>query len=355
MFGPRAALPAVKDRRGSHTSRQKPSGRLRHPPHFTTLRSPRIVFPAICVVLVVASYVSWASSRSKPRVRAVSTIPLQLAWQSHSAPIDISSQETLLVFPWGLTKVRAHIENRKARRQQYRKLVEQMKTQTHVQEQKVAREPRLLVWDYQRQQAALEFPKSDEWASWQDKAPESLRGGWQFRFQGDGSRIVAIQTPWLVLIDAKKQSEIGRALPSESYLRKDCPGGPSTVGAPISIETCHLAVDPRNGSVAVVYNIGKDTHLYVYGSDLKTQISSCQLPRMVRDLSWSPDGKELAVLFEGRFDEDRMLVSVHLWTISREPDVWLVDPIWECPWSSFGPGQLRTRSRLARTAASSML
>jgi hypothetical protein len=266
---------------------------------------------------------SWGASGSKRRVRLVDTITLQQSPDEPSDAIDVSQQGTLLVFPWGLTKVRAHIENRKARRQQYRRLVEQMKTQTHVQEQKVAREPRLLVWDYQRKRAAFEFPKNDEWDTWENKAPQSLRGNWQFRFQGDGSRIVAIEAPWLVLIDAKKQVEIARVLPSDSYLRKDTPGRPS---ADKDVSMCYLDVDRRNGLVAAAYNLGMDTHLYVYDSELKEQLAAWQLPRIVQDLRWSPDGKELAVLFNGGFYENRTRWYYGTSQVKpTEPDVWVID------------------------------
>jgi len=148
---------------------------------------------------------------------------------------------------------------------------------------------------------------------------------------------VGIQTPWLVLIDLKRQAEIGRALPSESYLRKDSPGRPDSEGG---VRICHLAIDPQNGSVAAVYNVGKDTHLYIYDSDLKRQIASWQLPRMVKDLCWSPDGKKLAVLFHGRFDENRKerLVDNHFTDTLQEPDVWIMDPSSGVPLVKFRTG-----------------
>jgi WD40 repeat protein len=213
----------------------------------------------------------------------MSTIPLPAADGTRSDPIDISKQGTLLI-------------------SQY---------------------IGLLVWDYQRQQAAFEFPFGHDWVNWENKAPERLRGDLQFRFQGDGTRIVGIQTPWLVLIDVRKQAEIGRALPSELYLRKDSPGRPS---AWAGVRICHLDVDRQNGLVATAYNVGKDTHLYVFDSDLKRQIASWQLPRMVKDLCWSPDGKKLAVLFHARFDENReMQLGTHVWSTLQEPDVWIMD------------------------------
>jgi hypothetical protein len=80
--------------------------------------------------------------------------------------------------------------------------------------------------------------------------------------------------------------------------------------------------------VAAVYNIGKDTHLYLYDSDLKRQMACWQLPRMVKDLCWSSDGKNLAVLFNGRFDENRKerLVDNQFTDTLPEPDVWIMDP-----------------------------
>jgi len=238
-----------------------------------------------CLILLAMAPASWAGASSRYHVRAVKAIPLDAADGNRSAPVEVSKQGTLLVFPWKIWW--------------------------------------LLVWDYQRQQAAFEFPKNDEWASWENKA-EGIRGDWQFRFQGDGSRIVGIQTPWLVLIDVEKQVEIGRALPSESYLRRGSPGQPS---AWAGVRICHLGIDPLNGSVAAAYNTGKDTQLYVYDRDLRRQIGSWPLPRMVKDICWSPDGKKLAVLFHGRFDENRELhfVDNHLADTLPEPDVWVMD------------------------------
>jgi WD40 repeat protein len=243
------------------------------------------------------SCVSGAAWGSKHRVRAVNTIALEAADGTRSDPIDISKQGTVLVSSRG----------------------------------------GLLVWDYQRQQAAFDFPSHGVWADWENEAPENFRGDWQFRFQGDGSRIVGIQTPWLVLIDVKKQAEIGRVLPSESYLRKDSPGRPS---AWVGVRICHLDVDPQDGNVAAVYNIGKETHLYVYDSDLKRQTASWQLPRMVKGVCWSPDGKRLAVLLHGRFDENRKerLVDNHFWSTLREPDVWIMDPSSGVPLVKFWTG-----------------
>lgn len=260
---------------------------------------PAGTFSAICAVLLAINSVSWAAPRSKSRVQPVGTFPLQPKWgESWSRPLDASRQGTLLVLPWG---------------------------RTYDGGQKVPWEPGLLVWNYQRQRIAFEFPRNYDWVKWEDRVPERLRGDWQFRFQGDGSRIVGVQTPWLVLIDVKKQVEIGRVLPSESYLRKDCPGRPDSE---VGVRICHLAIDPQNGSAAAVYNIGKDTHLYVYDSELKTQLAGWQLPRMVKDLCWSPDGKKLGVLFNGRFDENRkeQLVDNHFTDTLQEPDVWIMDP-----------------------------
>lgn len=254
------------------------------------------IFLAICIVLLAMTCLCWGASRSKHRIQAVNTIPLQLA--SDSSLMDISKQGTLLVYPWGP----AHIEGLEVVW------------------------PKLLLWDYRRQKAALEFPPNDDWVKWGKKAPKQVQGDWEFRFQGDGSRIVGVQTPWLVLIDLKKQAEIARVVPSESYLREDSPGRPS---AQAGVSICHLSVKPQNGFVAVVYNIGKDTHLYVYDRDLKAQIASWAMPRIVKDLCWSPDGQKLAVLFHGWFDENRKMHYVQrkseAWTTLEIPDVWVMD------------------------------
>ena len=143
-----------------------------------------------------------------------------------------------------------------------------------------------------------------------------------FRFQGDGSRIVGFQSLWLVLIDFKKQAEIARAVPPESYLRKDSPGLPVWEA---DVRAFRLDVDPQNGSVAAAYNMGKDTHLYVYDSDLKERLASWQLPRMVQDLCWSRDGKKLAILFNGWYNENRQRYYGRSWATPHDPDVWIID------------------------------
>jgi hypothetical protein len=134
---------------------------------------------------------------------------------------------------------------------------------------------------------------------------------------------VGVQSPWLVLIDFKKQAEIARVLPSESYLRKELPGLPVWEA---DVRAFRIDIDPQSGSVAAAYNVGKDTHLYVYDSDLKRQIAGWQLPRIVQDLCWSPDGKKLAVLFNGWYKEDRKRYYGRSWATPDEPDVWIVDP-----------------------------
>lgn len=271
------------------------------------------ILAAICTVSLVMTCICWAASRPKHPVRTVNTIHLPLALPWSSVLMDISKQGFLLVFAWG---------------------------------QRDAGDPRVQLWDYRRQQAATEIPLRG-WPDLDKKAPESIGDPrWQFRFQGDGNRIVALQTPWLVLLDVAKQAEIRRIVPSESYLQKDAEGEPASIEGHLRV--AYLAVNPQDGSVAAAFNVGKQTHLYVYDSRLQMQTGSYSLPRAVCDLCWSPDGKKLAVLFFGWLDENRK--SFYYWyrdTLHR-PDVWVIDARTGEPLVKFWTGSTEDRIAFSR-------
>jgi WD40 repeat protein len=261
-------------------------------------------------LLALACVGSLASARRPKRgVRLVDTIRLEemVRWQGPSAFLDIGKEELLLDFTW---------------------------RPKHAQGRDEVWEPSLVLWDYERRQAIREISLKD-WLNWEKKVPQQLQGYGPLKFQGNGTRIVALQVPWVVLIDVAKGVEIRRALPSESYLRQDSPGRASWWG---DIRIAGLDINPQDDSVAVVYNVGKDTHVYVYDSQLEMQIASWKLPRSVSGLCWSPDGRKLAVLFFGRYDENREIISMHTTDSSHEPDVWIVDPHSGAPLLKFWTG-----------------
>ena len=208
-------------------------------------------------------------------------------------------------------------------------------------------DPRLQLWDYRRQPAAKEIPLRG-WPDLDKKAPESMGDPrWQFRFQGDGNRIVALQTPWLVLLDVAKQAEIRRIVPSESYLQKDAEGYLASFEGHLRV--AYLAVNPQDGSVAAVFNVGKQTYLYVYDRQLQMQTAACSLPRAVCDLCWSPDGKKIAVLFYGWLDENRKTFDYRLLdTFLAQPNVWIIDASTGQPLVKFSTNSSEDRIAFSR-------
>ena len=171
---------------------------------------------------------------------------------------------------------------------------------------------KLLLWDIYSRKFVSELPLPD-WPRWFEKVPSRLRDSADvFEFQTDGARVVALQTPWLVLLDIGKKEEIRRVLPSQDYLSTTSSGRVyNEVGGP---RVAYMAVNPQDGAVAAALNVWMDTRLYLYDSQLEKQTACWRLPRPVQGVCWSPDARKLAVLFNTRFEER-----------SEEPDVWILD------------------------------
>jgi hypothetical protein len=186
--------------------------------------------------------------------------------------------------------------------------------------------PKLLLWNAQSRMFLPEVPLPD-WPRWRDKLPARVGGGDRFAFQGDGERVIALQTPWLALIDLATKAEIRRVLPSKEYLSPDSPGRAFyETGGP---QFDCMAVSPQSGAVAVAYNIWMDTKLYIYDPRLETQIASSQLPAAsaVQSLCWSPDGRKLAVLlYSGPVTLKRDSSPAFRQGAPRDPDMWILDP-----------------------------
>jgi WD40 repeat protein len=193
---------------------------------------------------------------------------------------------------------------------------------------------KLTVWDISARGVASEVALPD-WEKWREKAPESLQSEEVFRFQSNGSKLVALQVPWLVLIDLRNGLVSHRVLASEAYLDPNVAVPDRTDDFP---EKAILAVNPVDGSVAVAFNVGKQTTVFVYDADLKVLRSSWSLARYVRGLCWSPEGRTLAVLYAARYDERRQPISAHFGGISSKPDVWLFDAVAGKPVTKFSTG-----------------
>jgi len=141
------------------------------------------------------------------------------------------------------------------------------------------------------------------------------------KFFKSDRRVLTIQRPWLVLMDFEDQKEIRRTLPSQEYLNPNC----QWVLQDFSLRQTRLAVSPQDNSVAVAFNTEKDCRVFVYDSELANQRADWHLPRYVQDLSWSPDGKTLAVLYNGHYNEEKKTISVYFAVTVPQPDVWILD------------------------------
>jgi len=129
-----------------------------------------------------------------------------------------------------------------------------------------------------------------------DTAPEC-----SLRLVDQRRRILGVQGPWLVLMDALDGSEVRRVLPDKDLLEPS----PGTYRA----RSFAFAVSPADGSTAIAYNIGASPRLYVYTHDLAGLLYASQLERYIEDVAWSPDGRQLALLYSGSFDEHRNFVG----------------------------------------------
>ncbi len=119
-----------------------------------------------------------------------------------------------------------------------------------------------------------------------------------FRFSGDGKSVIGIQIPWLVLISLEARREIRRVRPCQqellwmrSTLHEVYPPTPEPR------DDMRIAISPRGGVVAASCVVKGGSELVILDVELKGTLDHWIVPRPVQDLAWSPDGKELAVLY----------------------------------------------------------
>jgi WD40 repeat protein len=144
-----------------------------------------------------------------------------------------------------------------------------------------------------------------------------------FRFLRNADLILGVQYPWLVLMDAHSGNEIRRALPSE-----DLTGRPQFLPMDFIYRPPMLAVSLRaqDDSVGVAFNYGSRPKIFIYNSGLTENLHTWQRERYIRDICWSPDGKRIAVLYSGKYDQDRTFVGEEPKKMPvRLPDVEIID------------------------------
>ena len=126
-----------------------------------------------------------------------------------------------------------------------------------------------------------------------------------FRIVNHGRLILGLECPWLVVFDIETGALIRRELPRPNLLERT----DSLEAVPYPPKPIALAIDSVRGRLAAAYNVGPAPSLFIYTVDLKSELRFWPLKRFVQDVSWSRDGKHLAILYSGLYDENRQFIG----------------------------------------------
>src|SRR5208337_2242234 len=118
-----------------------------------------------------------------------------------------------------------------------------------------------------------------------------------FRFSPDGKSIIGMQMPWLALINLEARREIRRVRPCQQRLLLWQPLHQPYPPMPEAREDMLMAISPRDGLVAAGCVVKGGSEIVILDAELKRAVNRWMVPRPVQDLAWSPEGKELAVLY----------------------------------------------------------
>ncbi len=165
-----------------------------------------------------------------------------------------------------------------------------------------------------------------DWEKWKQGLTERYRylplGPFKF-FRG-GTQVLGIQGPWLVLLDLQSKDAIRRVLPAQEFLEPKFPGF-SYGNLPNGYAV--LAINPQHNSLAAAFNVVKGPRLFLFDSTLTKPVRSWALRRYAADIGWLPDGKELAILYSGQFDDKYVFRGIDAgFTTVNLPDVEIVNP-----------------------------
>jgi WD40-like Beta Propeller Repeat len=108
-----------------------------------------------------------------------------------------------------------------------------------------------------------------------------------------------MQVPWLAVVNLGNGSITRALLPSPDQVNSNSAALHIPLDEPVPMI---VSVSPDRGTVAVASNIGSDPKVFVYEPDLTERIGSWSLPRYAEGIAWSPGGKQVAVLYDGKFD-----------------------------------------------------
>ncbi|TAM79100.1 MAG: YncE family protein [Acidobacteria bacterium] len=135
--------------------------------------------------------------------------------------------------------------------------------------------------------------------------------------------VLMMQVPWLAVVDLENGSIVRPLLPSRDLVNSESPALHIPLREPVPMIA---SVSPDRGAVAVASNIGSGPKMFIYKSDLTGQIGSWSLPRYAEGIAWSPDGKHVAVLYDGKFDgREKYVGQFPQWMPVRLPDIAVFD------------------------------
>jgi WD40 repeat protein len=190
-------------------------------------------------------------------------------------------------------------------------------------------EPRLELWPDKIGASPVKIPLS-KWPEYQKRLSAGNYGPDLCKFVDVDRQIACTQGPWVTLVDIGSKKEIRRVTGTEDLggLNRNALLGTSKIDKRPSSPVA-LAVDPKDGRIAVAYNTLRDPKILLFSSNLRDQLASWQVHKYVQDLFWSPDGSRLGVLYFNYYDGSNPQGKWTGWHPERDlagvPDVSIFD------------------------------
>lgn len=169
----------------------------------------------------------------------------------------------------------------------------------------------MLTFDWYRAKAGSSRPPLNLWSvgetapstvinlpEWPAHKRELPPIGIDCKFIADGDRIVCAHGPWLALIDIQTKKEIQCVLGTRGFFGLKLTGADVDKMPSLTV----VAVDSKDGRVAVAYNTLKNPQILVFSRDLRTRVAGWKALKYVQGLFWSPDGKRLGVLYYNTYE-----------------------------------------------------